>query len=444
MRSLLLFLCVVLAGCQAGLTPPRGRLESEGGLYVYLQPPRAAVDVRPMTIDDVTAVGRDGASVPLRVVLRDSDLRKLSRQRLLAAAAVPAGDYTALVLRTRPPGTPREQATSTTVPVAFSVRRREAEVIAVVPPPGVSAYVPERPTVGRLGFVSNSGSDDVTVFDKHSRQVVDVMATGRRPAGMALDQRGRRLYVALAEEDAVEVLDVMAGHAADRVRLTPGDEPVALALTPDGRVLLCANRSSNSVSLIDPVSRFEQARVAVGGGPGAITLDRTGRRAFVVNTQSNSISVVDVGGRAVVRTIPTEPGPVQTALNRRGDRLFVVHQASSYVIAINVNTLAPVGRFQVRDPMDAIEVDPGTEFVYLASARDLRVGVHDALSFGPVDFIDTGAGVTAIAVDAEENALYLVTPATNGVVVADRVSKRVAAEIDTGHRPVWVSVMGER
>jgi YVTN family beta-propeller protein len=294
-----------------------------------------------------------------------------------------------------------------------------------------------------MGFVANRGSNDLTVFNKKSRQVFDAIPTGREPGGMALDQRARRLYVALAGEDGIEAIDVAAGQAADRIRLTPGDEPAELALTPDGRLLLAANRGSNTVSLVDPAGRFELAKLPVGNGPRSVTVESGGRRAFVCNALSNDITVIDLFSRVVIATIPTDPAPVRGQLNRRGDRLYVIHELTPYVTVINPLTLTVLTRVPVRSGMDSIKVDPGTDIIYLGGRRELAVGAHDPLSMAAVDFLDTGGSVVHMATDGEENTLYLVNPARRRVLVFQRIRRNLVGELDTGEEPGWVSLMGE-
>jgi YVTN family beta-propeller protein len=464
-RSLYLAVLVLtFAACQAGVSQVRSRLDDEGGLYVYLQPlPREADRLR-VVVEGISAIHEDGRYIPLSISLRELNRKDAARQRLIATGFLPAGGYSGLIFRTRSASLTGEAGdaallvpdAAARIDVRFVVRRREGHVIALALQyeqaveagfrfaPAFAVYVPERPAPGRMGFVSNGGSDDVTVFDKHTRQVFAVIATGRGPRATVLDQRARTLYVALSAEDGIEVIDVSAGRVTDRIRLTPGDEPVGLAITPDARTLVSVNRGSNTVSMIDPTSRFELARIRVGNGPRSILIDRTGRRAFVFDTNSNTVSVLDIPSRNLVRTIPTEPGPVRGDLNRRGDRLYVVHEIAPYVTVINVATLTVARRFPVRAPMDAIKVDPSTDLVYLASGRDRTVDLYDPLSFNPVDFVQAGTTVRHIVADSDENALYLASPQGDRVLVVDRIRKRLIAEIDVGADPSWISVAGEQ
>jgi len=463
LRPWLFAVWIVAMGCQSGQVLPRARQDDEGAVYVYLQPLAPEAKRLRLSVDGVAALHRDGAEVPLTVVLPDVKGAEARRQRLLAVGYLPAGEYTGFVLRiSRATLSGEAGASAMVVPEAptrvesnFVVRRGEGAVYALALKyaqaveagfrftPAFSVYTPERPAIGLMGFVANSRSNDITVFEKRTFQVFDVIATGRRPSGLALDQRARRLYVALAADDTVDVIDVLAGKPIDRVRLTPGDQPIAVAVIPDGSTVLAVNRGSNTVSVIDAATRFETSKITVGSGPRSITFDRLGRRAFVFNAVSNSVSVIDVLARTLVKTVQVDPGPVQGSINRRGDRLYVAHELASYVTALDTGTLSVVRRFPIRSPMEAIKVDPATDFVFLAGPREFTVGLYDALSFVPVDFVETGAGIVNLATDSEYNTLYAVGHATNRVLVHDRIRKRRVAELDVGDEPVWLSVMGE-
>jgi YVTN family beta-propeller protein len=461
----LLAVWLIVAGCQAttALPQPNVRLDDEGAVYLYLQPlPREAERLR-VVVDGISAVQADGTERPLALALRELKSPDVRRQRLLAAGPLPVGQYTGFVFRTGRASLEGEQGPSalhvpeaaSRIEFALPVRRGEVQVVALALryaqsvdggfrfTPAFSVYRPERPAVGFMAFVANSRSNDVTVFNKNARQVFEVIATGQGPTGLALDQRARRLYVALSGEDAIQVVDVLAGRLADRIRLTSGDEPVHLALTPDGRTVLSANRGSNTVSVVDVASRFETTKIPVGNGPRFIALDRTGRRAFVVNTLSNTVTVIDVVGRAPIRTISTDPSPLQGDFNRRGDRFYVTHEMVSYVTAIDVNALGVARRFPVRSPMETIEVDPSTDFVYLAGRGEFGVGVHDPFSFGPVDFIQAPPEIADMTTDPDENALYLVSRAANRILMFDRIRKRLVGEVDVGDGPSSIVVMGK-
>jgi YVTN family beta-propeller protein len=466
LRTLPRILCLlfVLLGCQPSLTALKPALEDEGEVYLYLQPfPQEAERLR-FILEGIFAVKGDGREIPLTIFLSELKARDIRRQRLLAYGQLPPGSYDGFsfkakraILRTEE-GEADLLVPETPVRVVFSfdVARKRSQVISLVFrygesltngihfTPSFSVLIPSKPIVSLAGYVSNTGSNNITVFDKRLGQVVGMIATGRAPAGMALDQRLRRIYVALSEEDSLEVIDVTSGEIMNRLRLHTGDRPQELALTSDGKVLLSVNNGSNSVSFIDPVSLFEMARINVGNGPQSVLIAPTGRRAFVFNTLSGTITVLDIPYRGVVATIATDPGPLRGQFNRRGDRLYVIHDLSSYLTVLDPNSFSVVRRFPVRIGMNSIKVDPRTDFVYLGRKNDVVVEAYEPNSFVPVDIVKTGGTSAYLVIDGEENNLYLVNADMNTLLVSSLVSKRMVFEIDVGEGPYWVSVMGER
>jgi DNA-binding beta-propeller fold protein YncE len=187
----------------------------------------------------------------------------------------------------------------------------------------------------------------------------------------------------------------------------------------------------------------EQTKIPVGSEPRSIVVDQAGRRAFAFSALAGTVSVIEISARGVIRAIPTEPTPVRGSFNRRGDRLYVIHETAPFMTVINPATLSITGRFPIRSGMAAIKADPNTDLVYLAPRGDLLVGVHEPFSFAPLAFLDTGAAVTHMATDAEENTLYLASPETNRVLVYHRIRRSPAGILDVGDGPAWISVMGE-
>lgn len=454
----------LLAGCGMGLPQLRARPDADGEVHLYLQPFPQEADRLTFKIGGIAALSQDGSEIPLSVSLGEVRGADVKRQRLLAVGFLPPGDYAGFSLRISAASLKGEGGDSallvpevaTKIDFPFGVARRQGRVIAMLLryaqsvdtgfgfSPAFSMFFPDKPPTGLAGLVANRGSNNITVFNKRSLQVYDVILTGRGPAGMALDQRTRRAYVALSGEDGIDVIDVASGNVSDRIRLYPGDEPRELALTPDGRILLSANTGSNTVSVIDADSRFEVSRIRVGNGPRSVAIDPIGRRAFVFNTLSNTISVLDIPTRGVITTIGVDSGPVRGAFNRRGDRLYVIQETSPYVVVMNPNLLTVAGRFPVRSGVRSVKVDPNTDLVYLGKVRDFAVGLFDPFAFSPVGFVDSGSAIAQMTADGDENRLFMVNPDRKSVLVANLTSRRIVGEVDVGDDPYWVTMMGER
>jgi len=456
--------CFVLLGCGASFLQLKPVLENEGEVYLYVQPFPQEADRLRFTIEGVSAVSSDGSEIPLALSMKDFKCRELKRQRLFASGALPPGPYAGLSFKVKSAHLKTEdEEAALLVPDApvrldfpFSVIRKRGYVISMTFrynesvrggfsfTPGFSLLIPPKPIIALSGYVSNSSSNNVSIFDKRTNQVMGVIPTGRNPLGMALDQGRRSVYVALYRDDSIEVIDIVQAEVVNRLRLNGGDRPRELALTPDGRTLLCVNAGSNTVSFIDPGSFIEVSRINVGKDPNSILLDPTGRRGYVFNGLSNTFTVIDIPNRGTIGTVSTEFTPLRGQFNRRGDRFYVIHEGSSNLLEFDAAFLTLLRKDKVKFGENSIKVDNKTDYVYLGRKRDVIVEIYEPTLFNVIGFIDAGGEIEYMTIDGEQYYLYLVNGDRKTAMVVSLVSKKVVAEFDVGQDPYWITMMGER
>lgn len=437
---------------------------ADGGVHLYLQPLPSDAARLTFTIASVAAVKADGTEFPLTLSLNIVGPSATGRQRFLASGRLPSGAYAGLTFRVSKAGlTGAGGEIALVVPDApvrldapFSVTDQQALLLwlALEFPgsvtgtsefsPVFSATMPSKPIVDHAGFVTNAGSNTITVFDKSLAQAVSVIETCAGPAGMALDRRRRRVYVACSRDDEVLSVDVASGQVAERSRLSPGDQPREVALTPDGTTLVSVNTGSNSISFFDAASLIRQDRINVGSGPNSIQIDPAGRRAFVFNTLSSSVSVIDIASRSVAATLSMDLAPLRGQFNRSGNRLYVIHERSPYLTVLDPQQLTTVLRARLRTGATAIAVDHVRGLVCIGGAGETAIEFYDPNALLPLYSMRIRNGASHLTIDVENNQLYLVSPDTRSLIAGSLADRKVVAEIDVGEGPYWVVVMGEK
>ena len=446
------------------LVSPAVARAADGGLHIYLQPLPPEAARLTFTISSVSAIAASGDTSPLKVALTTIRIEDAGRQRLLADGRLPVGSYAGftIVVRRAALKNGREEAalavpeTPVRVDFPFVVTARQASVAWLTLKyegsvtagfgfsPLFAAVTPSRAIADHAGFVTNTGSNTITVFDKSLAQVVAVIDTCAGPGGMALDQRRRRVYVACSKDDEIQSIDVATGDVVERTRVSPGDRPRELALSPDGMTLLSVNTGSNSVTFFDAVSLARRERVNVGSGPGSIVIDPEGKRAFVSNTLSSSLSVIDLANHSLVATLSTEASPLRAVFNRRADRLYVIHERSPYMTVLDPRQLTTGTRARLRIGVSAIAVDTVRDLVCIGGEGDTTIDFYDPNALMPVYSMKSRSGASFLAFDAEDNRLYMVSPQTRSVGVARLADRKVVAEFDAGEGPFFVVVMGQK
>jgi YVTN family beta-propeller protein len=111
-------------------------------------------------------------------------------------------------------------------------------------------------------YVSNWGSESVSVIDTELERVVARYAVDSNPNDMELHKDGR-LFVSCANDNSVVVVDTAPGKPLERisVSLSPGapagSTPNALALDAAGQLLFVANADNNAIAVANVTKRGE-------------------------------------------------------------------------------------------------------------------------------------------------------------------------------------------
>ncbi|HVC92242.1 MAG TPA: hypothetical protein VND64_01060, partial [Pirellulales bacterium] len=128
---------------------------------------------------------------------------------------------------------------------------------------------------------ANQTSDTVSLVDVKNRQVVDEVACGHRPAGLALAPDGRRVLVTASYSGTLSVMEITEGKLKPTGSVRLGFEPVGVAVSPDGKLAYVALEAGAAVAVVDLESLREAARIEVGRWPRYLALTPDGSRLAV-------------------------------------------------------------------------------------------------------------------------------------------------------------------
>jgi len=167
--------------------------------------------------------------------------------KLLAAARVGGFPYAVAALTAGPSADKKVYVTSERDAVVHAVDARTGALLREIRT-GANPVALLLDRNQRRLFVSNAGSDTVSIVDTEQDRVVQTILLrpnelrglpGATPMGMALSPDEQRLYVAMADMNAVAVVDVPKGRLMGFVPV--GWYPTAVAVSPNGLNLLMAN-----------------------------------------------------------------------------------------------------------------------------------------------------------------------------------------------------------
>ena len=101
--------------------------------------------------------------------------------------------------------------------------------------------------------------------------------TGERPRGIAISKDGKFVYVAVGDDDAIEILDTATSKIVGK--LPSGPDPEQFAIDPEEHFVYVANEDDAAVSVIDLNKRKLVGKIPVGLEPEGIAVSPDGKIA---------------------------------------------------------------------------------------------------------------------------------------------------------------------
>src|SRR5436190_940249 len=112
----------------------------------------------------------------------------------------------------------------------------------------VAFGVSTAPSQAQNAYITNYGSNDVSVIATSTNTVTATIPVGSFPLGVAVTPDGGKVYV--TNYGSATVLVIATSNDAVITAIPVGFFPDGVAVTPDGSAVYVANVSSNNVSVI--------------------------------------------------------------------------------------------------------------------------------------------------------------------------------------------------
>lgn len=152
----------------------------------------------------------------------------------------------------------------------------------------------------------------VKTVDLASGKVTATVPVSQEPTGLALSAKGDRLFVTCAApQSEICVIDLAKGEVAAKWKA--GHSATAPVLSPDEKALFVCNRFNDSVSVLDTASGKELRRIPVTREPVAAAVTQDGKHLLVANhlprgradqlPVSALVSVIDVAAGRVAKDL---------------------------------------------------------------------------------------------------------------------------------------------
>ena len=214
--------------------------------------------------------------------------------------------------------------------------------------PSVAAPSAAGPASGKtagqpVAWVANYASASVTPVNLASRKAGRAIRVGADPVALAVTPDGRTAYVANSGSDTVTPIAIATATAGRPI--PAGYGPDALTVTPDGTRLFVVDGNSDEITPIATAMARPGRAVAVGYSPVAVTMQSSGATAYVVSSISGTVTPLAAASGRTGSPISVGLYSYPTGVALAGSTAVVLDTYAGQVTLINIRTrhvFAPV------------------------------------------------------------------------------------------------------
>jgi gliding motility-associated-like protein len=290
-------------------------------------------------------------------------------------------------------------------------------------------------TPEKIGYVyiSNAGSNDVSVISTLTNTVVDNITVGEGPGAVATSPDGTRVYVANGFN--ISVINTATNTVTATIPTISGI--VYLYVSPDNsRLYMVSDAAPQSIWIFNTATDAVISTIPLTTflAPGYLTVSANGNFIYIVN-QAGSVAVINATTYQTIVTIPVGASPYDITINPSGSLVYVANSNSNSVSVINTATNTVVSTIPTGISPQALVVSPDGSTLYVANKGSNTVSVINTVTNMVVATIPTGSGTWGISINSDGSEVYLDMSSTNSVLVINTATNTVTSTINGFSRP---------
>ncbi len=341
-----------------------------------------------------------------------------------------------------------------------------------------------------LIYVTNEDSNNVSVINRQTDDVVANIMVGKKPRGIAVSQirEKPRVYVVNSVSGSVSVINPTTHKVETEIPLRFGNSPESITvakISPERELLFIANYGSDNVSVVDSATYQEIDKINTGNNPVYIVADppldilqqtrflsfedfnslRNYRdkyfNVYVANKNSKDVTLIKMDSQKLkpekIFLLPVQWSPVTLAVDYQRGKVYVGNYNYDNLSVIDIVLIAKgyesgvVSEIaNVGTKVTGIIPDPDIDRFYLLKEYPSEITVirpfSEAFSaarttVSPVIAnIQVGTSPKSFIMDPEGRKIYTVNRGDDSVTVVDKTTISEEKVIPVGKNPYGIAM----
>jgi YVTN family beta-propeller protein len=287
----------------------------------------------------------------------------------------------------------------------------------------------------RLAYVSNLGSDSISVIDINAGRVIHEIGGFREPSGLAARYGAKDLWVANSGSNSLAVLDMSTWTVLREIQL--GDlSPTVVVFDPRGLYaflrgrFFVGGRSWWAVAKVDPQTHEILAVVPYEyhdlKTQDALAVHPDGTRLYVARDNYRAIDIYDTDTLSLEQSIEIGRSASGIALSPDGEKMFVVSAAEDSTMVLDTTTWREVGMIEGLGRPIAISYSPLAGILAVTclghGSGESSLAAIDAKRLQVVTSVPLGGRPTSVEISLAGDEAYVVDSGGGSVVTVSHLA----------------------
>jgi len=219
-----------------------------------------------------------------------------------------------------------------------------------------------------IWVASPPGCVEVFGNEGWSPSLVAAVGVGTDPFDVAIDPATQEAWVTNTGSDNVSVVSTLTYRVVASVAV--GSMPFGVAYDPASGDVFVADGAANDVTVIGATNHTAFDTVPVGSGPLAVVADAASGQVFVTDRWSGTVSILSDTTDRLVATVPTGSEPFGAAVDDASDTIYVANQGSenrTVIAAANDSIAATIPVVAPAAMLQGVAYDPHDGLVWVAA-----------------------------------------------------------------------------
>jgi len=251
-----------------------------------------------------------------------------------------------------------------------------------------------------------SHGTQVNVLDESTGDSVGFIPNTNGVHGIAFNIPANKGYTSNGRTNNVSVFDLKTNEVLKQI--TTGENPDAIMYDAFSNSIITCNGRSHDLSVIDATSEQVIATIPLEGKPETAVSDGAGK-IYVNIEDKNKIAVVDIINRKVLESWSIAPGdgPTGLAIDLATHRLFA--GCEKLLMVIDSKTGKVVDKLTIGDGCDGVAFDNGLKYIFASCGEGKLTIIHEISGdkFEVIDNVPTKRSARTITVDEKNHEVFL-------------------------------------